>query len=173
MSKFCGNCGKEMSEEQRFCPNCGKEFVTSVNENVMGQTYTNTNVNTYSNTNANMNSYTYTNAYNGVKNVKGNHNTYKMVIGILMILIGICLLSAGLQSYDDNAVLIYILPGILGIVASILTLCSRNNHSLLMPAGIVFIVSAGVNFLGIYDISIYSILAIVFGILNIVYCKKK
>ena len=69
--------------------------------------------------------------------------------------------------------LTYTFPGILGIVASIITLCSRNNHSLLMPAGIVFVVSAGVNFLGIYDISIYSVLAIVFGVLNIVYSKKK
>ena len=42
-----------------------------------------------------------------------------------------------------------------------------------MPAGIIYIVSAGVNFLGIYDISIYAILAIVFGVLNIVYSKKK
>lgn len=171
MSKFCGNCGKEMSDEQRFCPNCGKEFVNNVNENVNGQMYSNNNVNTYQNTN--MNTYSYSNAYNGVNRSQVNHNTYKMVVGIIMIILGVCLVSAGAQTYEDNALLTYTFPGILGIIASIITICSRNNHSLLKPAGIVFIVSAGINFLGIYDISIYAILAIVFGVLNIVYCKKQ
>ena len=62
-----------------------KEFVNNVNENVNSQEYSNTN----------MNSSTYTNAYNNVNVVRGNYNTYKMVISILMIIIGICLVSAG------------------------------------------------------------------------------
>ena len=168
MSKFCGNCGRQMSDEQRFCPDCGKESTSNVNMNMnmnmQGQPYNNTNIN----------SYTYQNAYNNnVSGVQGNHNTYKVVVGILMIILCVCLVSAGVQSYEDNASLTFTVPGVLGIVASILMFCSKNNHSLLKPAGIIFIVSAGVNFLGIYDISIYAILAVVFGILNMVYCKKK
>lgn len=151
MSKFCGNCGKELIEGQKFCPNCGNEISSNVGENVVQQS---------------------ANVYNSVSKPKGNHNTYKMVVGILMIILCICLISAGIQSYEDNAALTYTFPGVLGLIAGIITLCSRNNHSLLMPSGIIFIVSAGINFLGIYDISIYSILAIVFGILNIVYLKK-
>ena len=157
MSKFCGNCGRQMSDEQRFCPDCGKESTYNVNMNMQEQPYNN----------KNMNSYTYQNSYsNNVNNTQGNHNTYKMVVGILMIILCVCLVSAGVQTYDDNALLTYTVPGILGIIASILMFCSKNNHNLLKPAGIIFIVSAGVNFLGIYDVSIYAILAIVFGILN-------
>ena len=29
MSKFCGNCGRQMSNEQRFCPDCGKEVTNA------------------------------------------------------------------------------------------------------------------------------------------------
>lgn len=159
MAKFCGNCGKEMSDEQRFCSNCGKEFANNVNQPI------------YSN--SNMNSYTYNNVYNNVNHVQSTHNTYKLVVGILMIILCVCLLSAGLSSYEDNAMFIYVFPGILGMVSSIMTICSRNNHGLLKPAGIIFIVGAGINFLAIYDISIYAILAVVFGVLNIMYCKKK
>lgn len=158
MAKFCGNCGKEMSDEQRFCSNCGKEFVNNINQTV------------YSNTN--MNSYTYNNSNNNFNPVQSTHNTYKLVVGILMILLCGSLLLAGLSSYEDNAIFIFIFPGILGMVSAVMTICSRNNHGLLKPAGIIFIVSAGINFLAIYAISIYAILAIVFGVLNIMYCKK-
>lgn len=167
MSKFCGNCGRQMSDEQRFCPDCGTESVFNVNMNA------NTNMDSFGQTyNNNTNMYSYQNTTTN-NSVQGNRNTYKMVVGILMIILCACLVIAGVQSYEDNALLTFTIPGVLGTVSSILMFCSKNNHSLLKPAGIIFIVSAGVNFLGIYDISIYAILAVIFGILNIVYCKKK
>ncbi|MBQ2961352.1 zinc ribbon domain-containing protein [Methanobrevibacter sp.] len=27
MAKYCGNCGRELSDEAKFCPNCGQEYV--------------------------------------------------------------------------------------------------------------------------------------------------
>lgn len=147
--KFCINCGQELREEQKFCSNCGQSTLINAGESSL--TYTNTNTN-----------------INGPK----NHNTYKMVVGVLMIILCFCLLSAAMQSYGDEVLFVFGLPGILGMIAAIMTICSRSNHNLLRPSGIMFIVSAGINFLAIFDLSIYAILAIVFGILNIVYCKK-
>ena len=27
MAKYCGNCGRELSDNAKFCPNCGWEYV--------------------------------------------------------------------------------------------------------------------------------------------------
>ena len=27
MAKYCGNCGRELSDEAKFCPNCGQEYI--------------------------------------------------------------------------------------------------------------------------------------------------
>ena len=143
MPMFCGNCGGKLEEGQQFCSGCGQKVNTDINT-VLSKT----------------------------NKPVGNYGTYKMIVGIIMILICFCLLSAGMQSYEDEAMLVFTLPGILGMVAAIMTICSRSNKKLFKPAGIIFIVSAVVNFFGIFDISIYAILGILFGILNIVYSNK-
>lgn len=145
MQKFCVHCGSELKEEQEVCLGCG----VLVKDNIQEK-----------------------NIQNTVKTPKSNGGTYKLVTGILMILLSLCLLAASLDAYEDEVLLTLMLPGFLGLIAGILNVCSSSNHNLLKPAAILFFISAGINFLGIFDISIFSILTIVFGILNLVYCQK-
>lgn len=100
------------------------------------------------------------------------HSGYKTATGIIMIILGFCLLSAGGSSYYESAVLVYSLPGLLGLIAGILNLNTKKNPNLLVPAAILMFAGAVVNFLGIYDISLYSIVSIVFGIFNIKFSKE-
>lgn len=140
--KFCVHCGKELKEGQEVCLGCGVLIKSNVEEKKNTQT-------------------------NGVKN-----GTYKTITGILMIILSVCLLMASADYDIDFAILVFILPGLFGLVAGILNLCSKSNHSLLKTAGALFFVGAGFNFIGILDISVFTILSVVFGILNLVYAKK-
>lgn len=102
-----------------------------------------------------------------------NHDKYKTATGITMIILGICLISASGSTDYEAPLLVYTLPGICGLIAGILNLNSKKNPNLLMPAAILMFAGAVSNFFGIIDISIFSILAITFGIFNITYSKKE
>lgn len=82
------------------------------------------------------------------------------------------ILGASDELYE-YPVIVYSIPGLLGVVSGILTLCSKKKPSLLLVSGILLLIGSLVNFLGIIDVSIFMILAIIFGILNIVYSKDK
>lgn len=105
-----------------------------------------------------------------------NHSGYKTSTGIVMIILGVCLLSAAISSDSKeflNTLLVYGLPGLCALISGILSLNSKKNPDLLVPSAIVMFIGATINFTGIIDISIFSIIAITFGILNIVLSKKE
>lgn len=140
--KFCVHCGKELKEGQEVCLGCGVLVKQNVEEKEEIQT-------------------------SKVKN-----GAYKTATGIIMIILSCCLLIAA-GDYDiEESLFVFILPGLCGVIAGILNLCSKKTHSLLITAGILFFLGAGFNFIGILDISVFTILAVVFGILNIVKSQK-
>ena len=140
MSKFCSNCGKEISENQDICLGCG----VFLNKD-----------------------------YSPIKKEKGKHNGYRKTTSIIMIVIGACMvLGAGEDIIGyEYPILVYSIPGLIGIISGILTLNSKKRPKLLLISGILLFIGAIVNFIGIIDVSIYMILAIIFGIFNIIYSK--
>ena len=99
------------------------------------------------------------------KEVK-NHNTYAIVTGIVMIILGISLLSL-----FGTSIFVYGLPGLCGISGAVVGMNSTKNKKLLMISGIIYLVGAVINTIAITDISIFGILSIVFGILNIKFSR--
>ena len=107
------------------------------------------------------------------KKTDNKHNAYRIITGIIMILLGLSLLAASSTSDYGNPVLVFGLPGLLGLISGILSLCSSKNSNLLFISGILLLLAAVVNFVGIIDISLFAIAAIIIGIFNIKYSKKK
>ena len=145
MAKFCTNCGKELKEEQDVCLNCGKAVANmQPSEEVKPE-----------------------------EKKDKNHNTFKMVTGIIMIVLGFCLVAAsGSLDYYDSPLLVFTIPGLLGLISGILAINSKKNNSLLLPAAILLFAGALINIVAIRDISIFAILGIVFGIFYIKYSKE-
>lgn len=104
---------------------------------------------------------------------KSNHRGYKTTTGIIMIVLGACMIFGASDEIYDYPLIVFSIPGLLGVVSGILTLLSKKRPNLLIISGILLFVGAFVNFLGIIDISIFMILAIIFGIFNIIYSKDK
>lgn len=102
---------------------------------------------------------------------KGNHNVYITATGIIMIVLGICLIAATGEAEYGSPILVFTIPGLMGLISGIITLNSKKNHKLLFTSGILLFVGAAINFIGILDISLFAILAIVFGIFNIKFSK--
>lgn len=97
------------------------------------------------------------------------HNGYIVTTGIIMIILGACMVLGANDEIYELPILVYILPGLTGIIAGILNLNSNKKPKLLFASGIVLFVGALINFIGIIDVSIFSILAIIFGIFNVIY----
>lgn len=95
------------------------------------------------------------------------HKTYKTITGIIMIILGVCLMLASDSTDYKMPLLVYTIPGLFGLISGILSLNSKKNPSLLMPSAIILFAGSLVNFIGILDISIFTILAVCFGIFNI------
>lgn len=154
MKRFCVNCGTEI--ETDFCPNCGTKS---------GESQPNNEVNEY------------------IKQKiedKKNHKTYRLVSGIIMIILGAILLVASANGEQTNVYklagynlsLVFVIPGVLSLVSGTLSVLSRNKNELLLASAVLYFVSAIVNMIGISDISILFIVSIIFGIVNIVFYKK-
>lgn len=107
------------------------------------------------------------------KDSNNDHSGYKTTTGVIMIILGVCMVLGASDDMYEYPILVFTLPGLLGIVAGILSLCSKKNLTLLLISGIILFVGALINFLGIIDVSIFMILAIIFGIFNIVYSRDK
>jgi len=93
----------------KFCSNCGKEL--NDNQDVClgcGKVISRSNV----------------------KPQNTNYVGYKISTGVVMIVLGFCLVCASESIIYANPVLVYTLPGICGIVSGILSLCSKNNSVL-------------------------------------------
>lgn len=103
---------------------------------------------------------------------KPKHSGYYKVSSVIMIILGALFVLGANQSFPDSAGLI-IIAGILSIIGAILTLNGSKNKDYIMYGGILYFIAVVLNFLCIYDISIFMILAIIFGILNIVYSREK
>lgn len=114
------------------------------------------------------------------KAVDNNHNTYKLVVGIIMVILGALIFIATL---DDATVAKYelvgydvtlgfMIPGIAAAVGGILSIVSRNNKQFLLFSGIAYVAAAVSNCVGIKDVSILFILSVIFGILNFVFYAK-
>lgn len=105
-----------------------------------------------------------------------DHKTYIIATGIIMIIISASLLISGLSESTleyGNRILMFTIPGVLGIIGGTLGLLGNKDKKLLLISGLVYFSGALINFVAIIDISIFAILAIVFGIFNIIYSKEK
>jgi len=107
------------------------------------------------------------------KKNKGNHSGYKTSTGIIMIILGACMILGASNEIYEYPLIVFSIPGLLGLISGILTLISKKKNNLLLVSGILLFIGAIVNFIGIIDISIFMILAIIFGIFNIIYSKAK
>lgn len=107
------------------------------------------------------------------KKDKGSHSGYKTTTGIIMIVLGACMIIGASDEFYDYPLIVFSIPGLLGLASGILSLVSKKRPNLLFVSGILLFVGALVNFLGIIDVSIFMILAIIFGIFNIIYSKEK
>ena len=153
MEKFCSKCGSEI--QGNFCSNCGKKVGEVSSYNSVVDDYLKQKIDN-----------------------KNNHNTYRLVTGIIMIIIGSCLLLASMNEESArnligyNVFLGFTLPGIFSLAGGILSILSRKRNILLLVTGILYFCGALVNMCGIHDVSILFILSVVFGILNIVFYYK-
>lgn len=95
-----------------------------------------------------------------------NYSTYTIITGIVMIILGVSLLSL-----FNISIFIYGLPGLCGISGAVVGMNSAKNKKLLLISGIIYLVGAAINTIAIKDISIFGILSIIFGILNIKFSK--
>ena len=105
------------------------------------------------------------------KKNKGNHSGYKTTTGIIMIILGACMILGASDEIYEYPLIVFSIPGLLGLTSGILNLISKKKSNLLLVSGILMFIGALVNFLGILDVSIFMILAIIFGIFNIIYSK--
>ena len=160
---YCSNCGSKV--EGRFCPNCGKE----VTQNGVFQQENNGQIS------PELNAY-----FKQKLDSKKNHDVYRIVVGIVMIILGFCITIAGLSEdytleyilLGYNLTLAFVLPGIFILAGGILSIVSKKVNILLLISGILYLAAAICNLCGISNISLLFILSCIFGPLNIVFYSK-
>lgn len=103
---------------------------------------------------------------------KEKHKGYRVSTGIISIIFGSLLLIAFSNNSTEIESISLGLPGLLALISGILQLNAKNNKSLYTTAGILLFVGAGLNFIAILDISIYSIYAVIIGIFDIIFSKE-
>lgn len=159
MGKFCSKCGSKI--EGAFCTNCG----TKANEKAEATKIISNDVNDYLKDKA---------------RAKRDHSTYRLVLGIIMIVLGFCVFIVSLDEgsvtkYEDmgyNVTLGFMLPGIAALAGGILSIISRKTNKLLLVSGICYLLAAILNVCGIQDISLLFILCCIFVPLNFVFYSK-
>ena len=100
------------------------------------------------------------------------HEGYRISTGIISIIFGSLLLIAFSQNSSEIESISLGLPGLLALISGILQLNAKNNKNLYITSGILLFVGAGLNFIAIVDISIYSIYAVIIGVFDIIYSKE-
>ncbi|MEE3343812.1 MAG: zinc ribbon domain-containing protein [Bacilli bacterium] len=184
---YCSKCGSKV--EGKFCGNCGAAVEgindNQVTENVANNGNTNTQpetnqsiIQSISNETASIEEATMNEYQKGKLRDAKEHNNYRLVTGIIMSILGALILlysfSGGLDDrlniVNQNKYLVFVIPG-LGILAGgILSIISRRkDRILLLASGISYIIGAVVNMLGIGNVSLLCLLAVVFGIINCVF----
>lgn len=102
-----------------------------------------------------------------------NHYGYMNTVGIIMIILGTLLILGANYEMYEYPILVFNLPGLFSIVSGILILNAKKNKNLLLTSAIILFIGAVSNILGIQDISIYTVVVVIFGVMNIVYYKEK
>lgn len=161
MVKFCSKCGTKV--EGTFCTNCGSKIGE---EKEAGKIISN-DVNDYLEDKA---------------RAKRNHDIYRLVVGIVMIIIGFCvfvgsldeelLIEKGVNLDDINVTLALTLPGLAALAGGILSIIARKNNKMLLISGFCYVAAAICNVAGIQDVSLYFILWCIFAPLNFVFYSK-
>lgn len=159
MGKFCSKCGSKV--EGNFCTNCG----TKITEKAETVKIISNDVNDY---------------LKDKVRAKRDHSTYRLVLGIIMIVLGFCVFIVSLneesvlkyEMLGYNVTLGFMLPGLAILAGGILSIISRNNNKLLLISGICYVVAAICNVCGIQDISILFILCCIFAPMNFVFYTK-
>ena len=155
MGKFCSKCGTKL--EGNFCTNCGAKATDKGNNFVA-----NNDVNDY---------------LKDKVRAKRNHDTYRLVVGIIMIILGSCIFIASLDEgitdkyelLDYNITLGLTLAGLATLVGGILSIVSRKNNKNLMLSGLCYVAAAICNIAGIRDVSILFVLCCIFAPINFVF----
>lgn len=156
MAKFCGKCGAEIKDE--FCTSCGAKASEA------SKVSSNNDVNEY---------------FHGKLMSKKRHDLYRIIVGIVMLILGFLIAIAALMYEDldlsfsvDNVTLAFLIPGIFTFIGGLFSIISKKVNVLLLISGISYIVAAIVNAIGIENISLLFILCAIFAPLNIVYYFK-
>lgn len=158
MAKFCSKCGTKL--EGNFCTNCGAKATEKVETIVV-----NKDVNDYIN--------------DKVRSQK-NHDTYRLVVGVIMIFLGACIFIASLNEdmiskFEDigyDITLGFTLAGLATLAGGILSIMSKKNNSLLLVSGFCYVGAAIFNLAAVHDISILFVLCCIFAPLNFVFYSK-
>ncbi len=167
--KYCSNCGSKV--EGSFCTNCGAK----IQENLNSGTQLNGDVNAY---------------LQQQMESKQNKNGYRLAVGVIMIILGAIIFVAGMvvdsalnggnylealkyiEYAKMNLTLAFILPGLAILAGGILSIVSRKMNTLLLISGICYLSAAVFNICAISDISLLTILCLIFGPINIVFYTK-
>lgn len=156
MGNYCGNCGTKVEGE--YCTKCGAK-ITNNTEPVL--------------VNNEANDFLQQQLLN-----KKNHNTYRLVVGIVMIILGFCVFVASmtnkesLELYGYNPILGFMIPGLTALTGGILSIIGRSNNNFLLYSGICYVVTGLCNMIGIENISLLFILCCIFAPLNFVFYSK-
>ncbi len=103
---------------------------------------------------------------------KGGHNGYFISTSIIMLVISFCLFCAFF--YEGEEPLVFFVPALFSTAAAIVCLAGKKNKVAVIVSGALYICGAIVNIIGIEDISIFTILSLVFAGINIGFgCKMK
>ncbi len=104
----------------------------------------------------------------GENNKNQTNSSYEMVTGVIMIILGSILILGSLSLLSSfDTILMFLIPGIAGIAGGILNIKSIKDKELLKTAAIIFFVGAISNFVAIIDISLFTIGAVIIGIMNL------
>lgn len=108
-----------------------------------------------------------------LKKAKSGHNGYFISTSIIMLVISFCLFCA-FGYYDADQPLVFLVPGLFSTAAAVVCLAGKKYKAAVITSGALYIAGAIVNIIGIEDISIFTILSLVFAGINIGFgCKMK
>ena len=109
---------------------------------------------------------------NVTKSDKKNFTGYYISTSIVMMFIALCMFIADADS-DFSDVLTFTIPALFALGAAITCLSGRKHKAAVIVSGALYIAGALCNIIAIANISIFAILAAVFGGLNIYYGVKQ
>lgn len=109
-------------------------------------------------------------ATNKIKENK-DHSTYYTITSIIMLVLAFCLFAANGQSNGDTNG-IYGFPALFALIGAIVILSCKNNKTGIITGSVCYYIGALINFVAIYDFSIFSIVAVIFASINMYYVSK-